>query len=354
MLTSRERVRMALDHKEPDRVPIQDSIWGATVDRWHDQGLPHHIPVEEYFGFEMVNIGADCTPRFPSKVLERDEEFIVETTPYGGIRKNHRDRSTTPELIDYPIKDKADWYERVRPRLEPSMTRVDWVTARARLERERSEGRFICYSAVSGYDVCQNYIRTDELLLAMITEPEMFKDMVETHATLSIEQAKMMLAEGFEFDGAFLYNDMGYRNGPLFSPDMYRRLIMPSDQRLTEFFHSHGMPVLLHSCGNVKALIPDLIAAGIDCLQPLEVKAGMDVVELKEKHGAELAFMGGIDQRLMSDPNRALIAEEIARKIEVAKQGGGYIYHSDHSVPVDVTFQQYQEVMELVREHAGY
>jgi uroporphyrinogen decarboxylase len=354
MLTSRERVRMALDHKEPDRVPIQDSIWAATADLWRDQGLPHHVSVEEYFDFEMVNIGADCTPRFPSKVLERDAEFIVETTVYGGVRKNHRDHSTTPEIVDYPVKDKSDWYERIKPRLEPSYTRVDWVTARSRFERERSEGRFICYSGINGYDVCQNYIRTDELLLALITEPEMFKDMVETHATLIIEQAKMMIAQGFEFDGAFLYNDMGYRNGPLFSPAMYRRLIMESDQRLTEFFHSHDMPVLLHSCGNVKPLIPALIEAGIDCLQPLEVKAGMDVIELKEKHGAEMAFMGGIDQRLMSHPDRGLIAEEIAQKFEVAKKGGGYIYHSDHSVPTDVTFEQYREVMGLVRKHAGY
>jgi uroporphyrinogen decarboxylase len=129
---------------------------------------------------------------------------------------------------------------------------------------------------------------------------------------------------------------------------------MPSDQRLTEFFHAHDMPVLLHSCGNVKPLIPGLIEAGIDCLQPLEVKAGMDVVELKEKHGDEMAFMGGIDQRLMSHPDRSLIAEEIARKFEVAKQGGGYIYHSDHSVPVDVSFEQYKEVIDLVKKHAPY
>ncbi len=353
MLTSRERVRMALDHKEPDRVPIHDSPWAATVDRWRDEGFPHHVAPAEYFGYELCSFGADCTPRFPVKVLSRDEEYIVETTPYGGVRKNHRDRSTTPEIVDYPIKSKEDW-PAIKARLEPSYTRVDWVTTRATYERERHDGRFICYSAVTGYDLCQNYVKTEELLMALLTEPELFRDMVQTHATLLIEQARIMMKEGFKFDGAFLYNDMGYRNGPLFSPATYRKLLLDVDRMVTDFFHANDMPVILHCCGNVKALIPGLIEAGIDCLQPLEVKAGMDVADLKREFGDRMAYMGGIDQRLMSNPDRSLIRDEIARKFEAAKPGGGYIYHSDHSVPKDVSFQQYVEVMELVRQHAEY
>lgn len=353
MMTSRERIKLALSHQEPDRVPIHDSIWAATVDRWRDEGLPHHVPVEEHFGFEICNIGADCTPRYPVKVLARDDEYIVETTPYGGVRKNHRDRSTTPEIVEYPIKSKEDWHE-TKKRLEPSYTRVDWVTARARYERERHEGRFICYSAMTGYDLCQQYVKTEELLMALLTEPDLVRDMVRTHAELAIEQARIMIAEGFQFDGAFLYNDMGYRNGPLFSPNTYRSLLLEVDQMLTGFFHSHDMPVILHSCGQVKALIPNLIEAGFDCLQPLEVKAGMDVVALKQELGDRIAFMGGIDQRLMSHPDRGLLAEEIARKFEAAKPGGGYLYHSDHSVPKDVSYQQYVEVMALVRKHGAY
>lgn len=353
MMTSRERVRMALDHKEPDRVPIHDSPWAATVDRWRDEGLPHHIPVAEYFGYELCSFGADCTPRFPVKVLERDEEYIVETTAYGGIRKNHRDRSTTPEIIDYPIKSKDDWPE-IKRRLEPSYTRVDWVSLRANYERERHDGKFICYSAVTGYDLCQNYIKTEELLMALIIEPDLVQDMMRTHAELLVEQARMLMKEGFKFDGAFLFNDMGYRNGPLFSPNTYRKLLLDVDRMMTDFFHANDMPVILHCCGNVKTLIPSLIEAGIDCLQPLEVKAGMDVVELKREFGDKMAFMGGIDQRLMSHPDRSRIADEIARKLEAAKPGGGYIYHSDHSVPKDVSFQQYCEVMDLVRKHAPY
>ena len=147
---------------------------------------------------------------------------------------------------------------------------------------------------------------------------------------------------------------MGYKNGPFFSPRMYRNIIKPADKRLFDFFHGRGMKIILHSCGDVRMLLPDLIDAGLDCIQPLEVKAGMDVVELKKQYGNDLSFMGGIDVRAMADPDPAAIEQEIARKIPAAKIGGGYIYHSDHSIPNNVSFEQYCRVLELVRKYGEY
>jgi hypothetical protein len=120
------------------------------------------------------------------------------------------------------------------------------------------------------------------------------------------------------------------------------------------YCHSKNMKVMLHSCGNVKEFIPMLIEAGLDCLQPLEVKAGMDVRELKGKYGDKLTFMGGIDVRLMNLPDKSKIEEEIRSKFEVAKKGGGYIYHSDHSIPHTVSFQDFCTVMELVKKYGAY
>jgi uroporphyrinogen decarboxylase len=96
------------------------------------------------------------------------------------------------------------------------------------------------------------------------------------------------------------------------------------------------------------------VLAGFKCLEPLEVKAGMNLIELKKQFGEKLAFMGGIDVRAMANPNPDVILEEIRNKITIAKQGGGYIFHSDHSVPDNVSFQQYQRVIALVREYGRY
>jgi uroporphyrinogen decarboxylase len=352
-ITPRERVRKALAHQEADRIPIHDSPWAATVTRWRREGLPDGIAPEEYFGYEIRLFGADLTPQYPVRVLERSEEYIVESTPYGGVRKNHRDYSTTPELIDYGIKTREDW-EAAKRRLQPSYTRVDWVTLKQNYERARSEDLYLTYSAVTGYDLCQAYIRSDVLLPLLITDPDWIRDIAETQADMVIEMARILMQEGYRFDAAFLFNDMGYRSGPFFSPRTYRQVFKPADKRMFDFFHSHDMKVILHSCGNVKMLIPDLLEIGLDCLQPLEVKAGMDLVELKREYGRDLAFMGGIDVRAMNDPDPAVLEREIATKVTAAKVGGGYIYHSDHSVPNNVSFQQYCRVLELVHRYGQY
>ena len=189
----------------------------------------------------------------------------------------------------------------------------------------------------------------------MIEDPDWFRDMVETTTELVLRVAKLIIEDaGYTFDVAFLFNDMAYRNGPLFSPKLYRDLIMPFDRALCDYFHSKGMPVIYHTDGDVRLLIPYLIEAGIDCLQPLEAKANMDVRELKKQYGDRLAFMGNIDVRKMAHPDPKVIEEEIRSKFEVAKVGGGYIYHSDHSVPPTVSFEQYCRVMELVRKYGEY
>jgi len=178
--------------------------------------------------------------------------------------------------------------------------------------------------------------------------------MVMTLAELIIVTAELMMNNGFKFDGAYLSNDMGYRNGLLFSPDSYRKTHYEADRLLYGYFHSKGLKTILHSCGNVTELVPLLIEVGLDCLQPLEVKAGMDVITLKEKYGDKIAFMGNIDVRLMADEDPAKIEEEIKKKFEVAKRNGGYIYHSDHSIPNNVSFQHYCRVMELVKKYGVY
>jgi len=328
-MTSRERVLKALNHQIPDRVPIHDAPWSSTVQRWHKEGLPEDTTPEEHFGFEFEHFGADISPRLPVKVLEKNEEYIITTTPQGGKRRNHRDYSTTPEIIDWPVKTKDDWKE-IKKLLKPEFTRIDWASGLARNKTAHEEGKFLCYAGGYGYDILQSYVSSEQLLTIMADDPEWMKEMVMTLAESTIIMAELMLNNGFRFDAAFLYNDMGYKNGLLFSPDTYKKTHYEADSLVYAYFHSKGMKTILHSCGNVSELIPILIETGLDCLQPLEVKAGMNVIKLKEKYGDSLSFMGGIDVRLMADEDPSKIEQEIKTKFEAAKKNGGYIYHSDH------------------------
>jgi len=199
-----------------------------------------------------------------------------------------------------------------------------------------------------------NYMHAEQLLMTMKEDPDWIKDMITTLTENMIVMSELMLNNGFRFDAAFIYNDMGYKNGLLFSPDSYQKTHYEADRLLYAYFHSKGLKTILHSCGNVTDLIPVFIDTGLDCLQPLKVKAGMDIIQLKKQYGDRLAFMGGIDTRIMAEEDPAKIEEEIKNKFGVIKKNGGYIYHSDHSIPKNVSFEQYCRVMELIKKYGVY
>lgn len=352
-MTSQERVLLALDHKEADRVAIHDAPWGTTIERWHREGLPEDQSPAEYFGYEFASVGADTSFQLPSETVEETEEYTLVRNGNGALRRNWKHRTSTPEMIEFTVTSREKW-EELKPRMQMNDTRVDWENARKTQEAARTHGKFFCYSGAIGYDKTQGIVGSERLLMAMITDPDWVKDMFMTGAQVLIDAAEEMMGKGFTFDAAFLYDDMGYRNASLFSPQMYRELLFPAHRMAFQFFRGKGLPVLLHSCGRVSGLVPQLIEAGLSCLQPLEVKAGMDLIQLKKDCGDRLAFMGGIDVRKMAAQDPAEIEEEIRTKFEVAMKDGGYIYHSDHSVPDNVSFAQYKRVMELVHHYGRY
>ena len=352
-MNSAERFLAALNHREPDRVPIYDSVWLSTHQRWQREGMPADVTSAEHFGYEMVTLRPDLSPGFPIETIEEDAEYVLERTPYGQLRRQHRDHSSTPEILEWPVKTREDWAP-VRDKLVPDRSRIDWDDLRSTYARARAQGKFVAFNSHIGYAHFQEYIKSDELLIVLATDPDWAREMFRVQAELVVGMAKIMWDEGLQYDGAFLACDLGYRNGTFFSPQMYRDLQYPYDRMIFRFFRDKGLPVILHSDGRVKALIPQFLEAGLSALHPVETKAGMDLVELKREYGQDLAFFGGIDVRAMADPDPRVIEDEIRSKFEAAMVGGGYIYHSDHSVPNNVSYEQYKHVLELVGKYGRY
>ena len=135
---------------------------------------------------------------------------------------------------------------------------------------------------------------------------------------------------------------MGYKGSPFLSPAMYDTIIKSSHTYTIGFAKEHGLPVIMHSCGYVEPLLPGMIDAGIDCLQVIEVKAGMDLLKLHRLYGQQIAFMGGIDVRTLYTNDRAVIDQELESKIPLVKEGYNYVLHSDHSIPKTVQYETYQ------------
>lgn len=351
-MTSRERIKIVLSGGIPDRVPFHDSYWATTTQRWHKEGLPTNISPDEYFGCEIARIGGDYSLQLPYKLVEESERYRVYTDSNGATR---RDLNTpdgwTPQWLDFSIKSRDDWY-RLKDHAVYNQSRISKNIADV-CKNEQEKGRFVTYSVHGCFHATWNKIGMENLLIWMLEDPDLMADMFAVHTQLAIDLYDGIKSMGVEHDGAWVSDDLGYRNAPLISPKLYNELVMPYHKQLCDHFAKDGLKTILHSDGDVRTLIPGFLTAGFAALHPLEVKAGIDVRELKPKYGDKLVLFGNIDVRKLSSTKEE-IEEEIRSKFEVAKKGGGYMYHSDHSVPSNVSYQNYCFAVDTIKKYGKY
>jgi len=352
-MDSRERVLTVLSGGIPDRVPLDDSYWETTVERWRREGLPQGVSPHDHFGTnEIVCIGGDYTMQFPERVLEEGEALRHYWDSDGALRRDlHVAEGWTSQWLDFTIKGPDDWLQH-RHRMAFNDTRIP-VSVPEIYRRARAAGRFVCYSAHACFHPTWLRIGMENMLMLMLDDPDFIYELFAAHAQLVIDIYEGMRRLGIEFDGARLADDLGYRVAPLISPKLYRELVYPHHKRLCDHFAGHGLRTILHSDGNIAPLIPHFLDAGFVALNPLEVKAGLDIRALAEQYGDRLVFHGNMDVRKLSG-TREEIEEEIAGKLSAVKETGRYIYHSDHSVPNSVSFENYAFAIELIRRYGRY
>ena len=353
-MTTKERVSRMFEHKEADRVPITDSPWQGTILRWQREGMPEGMHWDEYFDVDrFANIGVDVSPRYPIEVKEQTEEYKIYTTSYGvTIRERKGIIDSTPEFLSYKIIDADSWRDAKR-RMVPSDDRIDWAYLEANYKKWRSEGRWINGNFWFGYDVLHSWASGMEtVLVAMAQDPDWVVDAFNHYLDMSIALFERVWQKGYEFDAIFWCDDMGYKHTPFFSTRMYRELLKPVHKRAVEWAHAKGIKAELHSCGYVEPLLPDILDCGVDALNPIEVKAGMNPVAIKEKYGDRLVLHGGINAVLWDKPE--LIEEEIRRVLPQVMKGGGYIFSSDHSIPNSVSLEDFRRIVALVKEIGKY
>ena len=353
-MTASERIRTILAGGTPDdRIGMNDTMWSSTIERWRQEGLPEGVSAQDHFGVnDFCAIGADYSLMLPEKTLEQGEDYRIYTNHDGVTCKDHLlPRGWVTYPMEFAIKSAADWQ-----RHEPDMAfRPDRLPAgaAATCEKGRSRGQFIAFSSHASFHPVWELIGQENELIWMCESPRLVREIAERIADLVIENYEELKKLGIEFDGAFLADDMGFRSGTMFSRMMYREIIFPAHKKLCDHLNADDSPPILHSDGDVRDFIPDIIEAGFKGLHPLEVKAGLDIQDLKSRYGGQIAFYGNIDARVMAG-RREDIEREISTKIPVAKEGGGYMYHSDHSVPDDVPLENYAYAIELVKEYGRY
>lgn len=355
-LTAVERVHRALARQPVDRLPAAESFWGDTTQRWIKEG---HLQEGEdpivHFDLDIRRAGslnsiADLD--FEPVVLEETEETILRLDGNGARLRRHKLHASTPEHVDFAVKERRGWEELIKPHLlEVDRRRIPFEGYRSERQKAAAENRHFCWSGLAPFEQIHPMCGHEYMLIGMAEDPDWVRDMVMTYAEFTIRHLEVLFAEEGLPDSIWFFEDMGFKGKPFMSPAMYRELVQPGHRRLFDYAHALGRKVIVHSCGFIEPLVPGLVEAGMDCLQAMEVKAGMDMPRLFEQFGDRIAFFGNLDVREIASNDRSRIEAELERKIPpVLRRGGGYLLHSDHSIPPTVDHETYHFFLDRGRE----
>ncbi|MCB9159793.1 MAG: hypothetical protein H6644_08040 [Caldilineaceae bacterium] len=352
-MTSRERIARMFEHRDADRIPVIDDPWATTITRWQREGMPADVSYVDYFGLDKTaRIMVDNSPRYPKSVVEETDEYRTTTTEWGTTLRNWTHMTSTPQFLDFTIKDRASWAA-AKERMQPSRDRIPWDMLAANYKTWRDEGYWLQAGLWFGFDVTHSWIvGTERLLYALVDDPEWCAEMFATELDVNLALLDMMWDAGYTVDSIFWWDDMGYKGHQFISLNMYRELLKPAHQRAIDWAHAKGIKAHLHSCGDVNPFVPELVDMGLDALNPLEVKAGMDPVQLKQQFGDRLLLHGGINAVLWDDVDA--ITAEMEKVIPVVKEHGGYIFSSDHSVPDSVSLENFRHIVNLAKQLGSY
>jgi len=357
-MTLRERWRRQMHYQRVDRIPnFEFGYWDETLKEWHKQGLPESVNNERrayaYFGIENwrtagPNVGLQ--PAFETRVLEETDEYIIVCDSERATYKQWKGRTRTiPHYIRYGIQNRADW-ELFRERLNPETPRypADWEQ---RVEEYRRRDYPLAIGIGSLIGKPRNWVGFENIAIMAYDDPALLEEIIET-VTNCIEHSIVRALKDVEFDFAAGWEDICFRSGPLLSPAMFDRWLVPRYRRITDLLHKHGVHIAWTDCdGNVVPIVPQFLRGGINCMFPVEVAAGSDPIAMRHQFGEELLLHGGVNKRALSKGFKEIRAE-IERLLPLVRQGG-YVPHIDHRCPADVPLRNYKYYLKLKREIFG-
>jgi hypothetical protein len=383
---NRERFKSFCHGERLGEVPMHSwfhRCWYETPYEWVKQGAPPEITTgggfREYFqldplhGLEEIvseinraDLKSDPTvqgpgrwhvtppivPVYPLRVVREDARHRVETAYSGAtveVSKLHPWRM--PKFVDYPVKDRATWNE-YRKRLDPYTPErwpKDW---NGFVDQKNGEDTPNMLLMAGFFGVLREWCGLENLLYLFYDDPALVEDMMDQVLYLVLGVARRVVHD-MKIESVRLWEDMAYRAGPLISPEMVRKYMVPRYRQVTDFLRSHGVDIIhIDSDGNVHELIPVWLECGVNFPWPLEVAAGNDPVALRKKYGKELILAGGIDKRALIESKEAT-RKEVMAKVPYLVNSGGYFPGCDHVVPPDVPFEHYKYFINLLREIGG-
>ena len=374
-MTPRERVRMALNHQEPDQVPVD--LWGSAS-RIHTEeyikiaksrGLDikpedrlRPGKTTEYVDFRISDmVGSDfrhLNAGMPDNYQNYEDEDGNVIDEWGIGRKLYKgfNAITLNPLADMDIDTlkKHKWPDPT----DPGRTRG--LGELARYWNDNTDYAITATSVVSGvvFENCQYLCGTENFLMALYDDEEYVDTLVDKLTEINIEMHLNYLKDiGDYCEWIEFTEDFASQNGLLISPQLFRRYFKKGH---TEMFKAikkahPNIKIWFHSCGAVRQLIPDLIDCGVDILNGLQPLAkDMDSYELKKEFGDQLVFHGGVDIQQALPGSLEDVENEVKKRIDAFAPGGGYIFSPSNHVVGDVPVENFFKLYECAHKYGKY
>ncbi len=396
-MTSRERVLAAIEHRQPDRVPVD---LGATpssgISATAYGNLKRHVGITtghtrlydvvqqlaqpedsvlNRFGIDVLDVGRTFNTRdqdwydtrlADGQVAQYPVWFHPERQPDGSFIARHRDgtdiahmpaggsfydQSYFPYVDGYPADfsgldkemGKILWAALVHSPWDHAGDPGFWATLRERALalRASSDRALMIVCGCNLFEWGTFLRRMDNFLMDIYAEPEQVEALLDALMERHLGTlAKVCEAVGDVCDILRFGDDLGMDSGPFMSPAIYRQLFKPRHTRLCAYVHQHSrMKTFLHSCGSLHELMPDLIEAGYDVINPVQTTCrDMEPEKLKRDFGKDICFWGGgCDTRtILNRATPAQVRAHVLERLEILAPGGGFVFNTVHNILPEV------------------
>ena len=338
-MTSEERVLRVLQRQEPDRVPHFEWL----VDRQVREALCPGVTDPNEFAVQMGQDAVIVDPIFkkqrvgPIRWLSEWGYISQDTAEEHGIE------------VESPIKTMAD-FERYTPPDPHAPGRFAPVEAAV----QKYQGHKAVIVHLNDVFSLPRYLMgMQDLLMAIVMEPELVKALVEMSVTINLELAKEVVARGAKI--VYTGDDYAYNKGPLMSPKHFREFFYPALCRVMGGYKELGLYVIKHTDGNLWPILDMIIDSGIDCLDPIDPQAGMDLGEVKARYGNRVALKGNVDcAQLMTFGTPDEVIEATKETLRKGMPGGGFILSSSNSIHSAVKPENYVAMLQVLQEFGRY
>ncbi len=327
--------------------PLFTEIFGPIVglkEEWEEQGAtPEELDFSAFkYRFEAsgsVPVNTGRMGGYPGEFIEETEDYVLSRDGLGRTMKLSKGAATIALPMDYPVRNMDDWLK-LKPFYEFSEARFgrNWEDI---ARKHLNAGRVVRVGIPGGFDEPRQLMGVEILGIAYYDQPELVHDILNTIGDTAYKVLDKVSA-AVQVDLLSVHEDMAGKTGPLAGPKQVNEFIKPYYRRIWDMLADRGAILFdQDSDGDMNAIIPAFLDAGVNCMHPMEPAANMDIVKIREQYGTKLAFYGGIDKHVIRRSQEEITAE-LEYKIPPMVATGGCVLALDHRIPNGTPLENYK------------